>query len=134
MAHLGYALRPLRHYNPINRQAGRPLYLPPSQSDPAFLLPLLAAPAPCNGVTRFPRKLTLIGVRAGLGALASCSRTGAGPPAWLGGREEVCGLAREDEHVGGVPRRVGRRTARCERARPAPIKATGRIQGLHRPR
>src|SRR3954447_1936083 len=103
MAHLGYALRPLRHYNPINRQAGRPLYLPPSQSGPAFLLPLLAAPAPCNGVTRFPRKLTLIGVRAGLGALASCSRTGAGPAARLGGREEVCGLAREMSTLEGSP-------------------------------
>ena len=32
-----------RHYNLINRQAGRPLYLPsPSQSGPAFLLPVPA--------------------------------------------------------------------------------------------
>src|SRR5215204_3618368 len=30
---------PSRHYNPTYRQAGRPLYLPPPESGPAFLSP-----------------------------------------------------------------------------------------------
>jgi hypothetical protein len=35
-------------YNQINRQAGCPLELPPSQSSPAFLLPLAAGLDPMD--------------------------------------------------------------------------------------
>jgi hypothetical protein len=36
---LGMCSAPPRQYNPVNRQAGYPLNLPPPESGPAFLLP-----------------------------------------------------------------------------------------------
>ena len=62
---------PPRYYNPMNRQGGCPLKLP-SKSSPAFLLPPPTVLAVWIGVMPFPRELSLLEVRAGLGVVALC--------------------------------------------------------------
>jgi hypothetical protein len=79
-----------------------------SQSSPAFLLPWPAVLVVWTGVMHFPRELPLLEVRVGLGVVALCLLVQRDHlPGSLGGRREVCGHAREDEHIGGIPRPDG---------------------------
>ena len=53
----------------------------------------------------FPHELPPCGVRVKLGVALCLQLKGSVRQALLGGRKEVCDLAREDEYVGGTPTR-----------------------------
>jgi len=68
----GMCSYPPRYYNPINRQAGCPLNLPPPRAARLFCCHCRHTWSVWTGAMPFPRELPLLEVRYGLGVVALC--------------------------------------------------------------